>query len=440
MKKSPVWLVPLFGVCLPAFAQTPPTPLLLPDSAPVYSGDLQISIDFPAKAQSVVLWNGNPLPTQLAYTQLTAVIPAGNLQTLGYNEVAVYDPTTGVTSPPAYFFTYVPLTANGIVFDPTRDLIYGSIPSTAPAYGNSIVAIRPETGDVVNSVFIGSEPDQVALSGDGHYLYVSLDGASGVRRLNLRTFQPDIQFPLDQGQTPGVPSGSPLLVADMKVVPGAPNSVVISREVVAQSFGYAGVAAYVDGVMLPKVASGLYDGGALAFGGSADVLWRLMTPPNGMQQLTLANDGVTNTNGTQSSPDVGTLSGYVLKFDGGRYYLDTGKVVDPDRKVVLGTFAASGPVRPELEPGAGLLCHQPVQLGSPAPELRPEYLRAAGLASGRRFDRPGIAAVGIERRGDAGRFFVSGRPIRLRKAVCFSNADGRCRAVHRRGIHRQRGQ
>src|SRR6266849_1799221 len=81
----------------------------------------------------------------------------------------------------------VSLATNDLVYDPGTRRIYASVPSSAGANGNSITAIDPVTGAIGPSVFIGSEPGKLALSDDGRYLYVALDGAAAVRRFNLAT-------------------------------------------------------------------------------------------------------------------------------------------------------------------------------------------------------------------------------------------------------------
>jgi uncharacterized protein (TIGR03437 family) len=361
----------LLGVSLSAFGQVPPVPQLQPRSAPVFSSDVQVSVTFQGSPQTVLLWNGSPLPTQPLPpsapnpSQYTATVPAANLQTLGYAEVAMFNPATGVTSPPTYFFTYVPLTANAITYDPLRSLIYASVPSTASRFGNSIVAVNPDTGDFVKNVFIGSEPNQLALSDDSQYLYVALDGASAIRRLNLATFQPDLQFAIDQGQNPNLIPGYGLFVADMRVIPGAPNSVVIARRYSGLSPDYAGTAAYDSGVIRPKVTPGHTGSREFAFGGSASVLWGLVNNVGGMQQLTIDSTGITITNGNQFNPDISGILGSIIKFDSGLYYVDSGAVVDPNQRTVVGRFAGSGPVQPDSSIGRVFMVNSPFS-GTPS--------------------------------------------------------------------------
>src|ERR1043165_8403281 len=88
-----------------------------------------------------------------------------------------------------------PIVVKDVVFDRNTAKFYASIPSSAGAMGNSIAKIDPATGQVENFVFVGSEPGKLALSDDGHTLYVSLDGAAAVRRFDITTQTAGQQFP-----------------------------------------------------------------------------------------------------------------------------------------------------------------------------------------------------------------------------------------------------
>src|SRR5262245_29634822 len=73
------------------------------------------------------------------------------------------------------------LPTNDIVFDPVSQRIYASVPSRAGSNGNSITVVNPELGTIGPSVFIGSEPGKLAVSGDGQFLYVALAGSAAIR-------------------------------------------------------------------------------------------------------------------------------------------------------------------------------------------------------------------------------------------------------------------
>ena len=85
---------------------------------------------------------------------------------------------------------------NDIIYDSFSRKIYASVPSSAGLYGNSITVIDPFSGATGPSVYIGSEPNKLALSHDGEYLYIGLDGAAAVRRFHIPTLTAGLQFTL----------------------------------------------------------------------------------------------------------------------------------------------------------------------------------------------------------------------------------------------------
>lgn len=66
---------------------------------------------------------------------------------------------------------HLPLPANGLVFDPVRNLLWASVPGNAAAAGNAVVSIDPSTGNVIDTIYAGSEPGALALSADGSHLF-----------------------------------------------------------------------------------------------------------------------------------------------------------------------------------------------------------------------------------------------------------------------------
>jgi hypothetical protein len=141
--------------------------------------------------------------------------------------------------------TKLNLPTNDVAFDPTSNSLYASIPGKASRLGNRVVAIDPASGAIVGSVFVGSEPGKLALSQDGQYLYVALNGAAAVRRVSLPALSAGLQFSLGADPTFG-----PYLVEDMEVLPGDPGAVAISRLNTGISPRHAGVAVYDEGVKL----------------------------------------------------------------------------------------------------------------------------------------------------------------------------------------------
>ena len=81
---------------------------------------------------------------------------------------------------------------NDMVVDPTRNLIYATVPST-----NSVEVINASTLSVVAAIPIGSNPMGLALSSDDNTLYVANSGSTaiGVVNLNTLTALPSISTP-----------------------------------------------------------------------------------------------------------------------------------------------------------------------------------------------------------------------------------------------------
>src|SRR5258708_3853036 len=78
--------------------------------------------------------------------------------------------------------TQISLATRDLLYDPIRNTIYASVPSNANTNANSVVSINPATGQIQVSITGGGNPVNMAMSGDGHYLYVGLDDSASVRK------------------------------------------------------------------------------------------------------------------------------------------------------------------------------------------------------------------------------------------------------------------
>src|SRR5205807_1842585 len=102
--------------------------------------------------------------------------------------------TAGCPTPFPGDLRRISLLTRDLVYDRRRGKIYASVPSQGGAVpprsgapGNTVTVIDPITATIGPSIFVGSEPGKLALSDDGRYLYVALDGAAAVRRIDLDT-------------------------------------------------------------------------------------------------------------------------------------------------------------------------------------------------------------------------------------------------------------
>ena len=220
--------------------------------------------------------------------------------------------------------------ANDVVHSSATGLLYASVPSTEGAAGNSVAVIDPATGSVSATVFIGSEPNRLALSDDGNTLYASLDGAFAIRRFDVPSQTPGAQFAVG-GET----FGGLYVVNDMAVSPGEPNVVAVARYYRGSSPPEAGVAIFDNGVRRTKTGPGHIAG--------ADYLAYSATPSKlygggfygGLRTMPIDAQGV----GTQTMTSFNV--GARIKFAGGLIYSSTGQVINPDAGTLLGTFPSA---------------------------------------------------------------------------------------------------
>ena len=195
-----------------------------------------------------------------------------------------------------------------------------------------MAAIDPTTGVIQKTIFVGSQPNRLALSSDGTQLFVGLDGAGAVRQVDLTKDTAGVQFSLGGG--PGV-YNPPYTAAGLAAVPGAPNAVAV--------YATNGVVTIFDsGVARAKTSSGLStyfvsNVGSLAFGSSASTLYVMSNAIGGyLYQLTVDSTGIT------ASTQIGTgTGGNTLQYDNGRLYLPIGVVFSATTGAQLGQFSTS---------------------------------------------------------------------------------------------------
>jgi sugar lactone lactonase YvrE len=225
---------------------------------------------------------------------------------------------------PTEFIRQIPLASNDLAYSSLTGKIYATVPSSVGSGGNSIKSIDPATGIVESSTFIGSEPNKLALSDDGHSLYVSLDGSAAVRRFDVQTNTPGLQFTIGQDSFNGR-----YFVGEFAVAPGNPDLLAVAR---SQGFGPSGngVVVFDNGVRRTNVGSG---SDFIAFSASASKLYGTGLSSGGLQTMNIDASGVT----------VGSTSflaaGARIKFSNGLVFSSLGQVINPDTNTLLGTFS-----------------------------------------------------------------------------------------------------
>ena len=231
---------------------------------------------------------------------------------------------------PTDFIRRISLKTNDVVYSPSLGKLYASVPSSAGTGGNSITTINPGTGAVESSVFVGSEPDKLALSDDGQSLYVNLDGAFSIRRFNASTQTPGLEFSVGQDGFFGR-----YAITDLAVAPGNPNLVAVARHHLGVSPPQAGVAVFDNGVQRPITGPGHTAGSDfLAFSGSESKLYGSGFS-SGLKTLTVDASGVSVSFSSNLS------FGGSIKFSNNLIFSSTGRVVNPDANTLLGTFTGT---------------------------------------------------------------------------------------------------
>ena len=309
---------------------------------------------------SVIQWNGAALTTSyLSDSYLEAQVPASNLSNPGVAEVVVVNPGPGGGSSTSLLFgingfNYTPLVvsqlANDMVWDPTNQVIYLSVPSLASANGNTIAVLNPTSGSIQSTQFAGSEPDALAISDDSQFLYAGLDGSSSVQRFTLPSMVPDINYSLGAGAYPA----GPYFAVDLQIAPSLPHTTAVSSSSWSETLGNGyvsatgGMAIFDDATQRSTIAdtSGdLYD--SLQWGSDT----RVYAINNEISSfdfyvLSVGSGGVTL---AHDYPNEFSDFYVRLHYDNGTHYAytDDGYVINPANGQHVGQFQASGYMVPD---------------------------------------------------------------------------------------------
>lgn len=303
-----------------------------PSGGPVEAPSLGWSSSNPAVV--TVDANGRVQGISSGSAFITASLVQGPFN-LGSNQV-----TVNVGSGTVIDVRQIALATNDLLLDPFVQKIYASVPSRAGANGNSVAVINPDTGQVESFIPVGGEPKKLAISDDGRFLYVAQDGAGSVVRLNLNnSADPVIDLTFSLGSDP---YWGPIGVEDMEVMPAAPQSVAISRKVSGPSVGHRGVAIFDDGVQRPVMTPELFGNNAIEFSAIPGVLYGYNneTTDWGFRRLGVDEDGVTILTEDSYSTGNPLISGFGvdIAYAGGLLFATSGRVIDPEARLILGTI------------------------------------------------------------------------------------------------------
>jgi YVTN family beta-propeller protein len=197
------------------------------------------------------------------------------------------------TASPITVPTLDTLQAKHIVYDALRRRIYASVPRKAGAKGNSIAVINPASKTIESFLPIGSDPNVLVLSPDARYLYIGLDGAASIARLDLNSLTVDLRFSI-AFPNPQYWLEAPLGVKSIAVSPlDSRIAIVAARFLDGRSPDYAAMGVFEDGVARANYTTN-WVGNWLAFDQAGttlyasddfDALWHFSIDGGGLSYL-----------------------------------------------------------------------------------------------------------------------------------------------------------
>ena len=370
---------------------------------------------------STVYWNGGARSTQyISGSRLVAEISAADVASPGTAQITVVTPAPGGgTSAPAVMTVRavpaatatstqaVQLFGRDLAPDDQRGLIFLSIAASAPLDANSVVAFDPDSGKVTQRVFVGAGPSRVARSGDGQFIYVGLDGASAVRRVDLATFTAGLQWSLPAGEVAG----------EIKVVPGHAHSVAVSRQSPCCSPPLDGVTIYDDGLPRPQSSPGHTGGNRIEFLDKPDTLYGYNNAHTGFEFFTI---GIDATGARHAFVTGGLIAGFYTQITGGagRIYGTDGSIVDAERRVKVGAFS-TGALSMTVDPALGR-AYMLVDAGIAVYDLNNYQLLGTVPVSGFVLDHPALAYPHLVHWGSDGVAFLDTDEVFLVRSPLFA--------------------
>ena len=237
------------------------------------------------------------------------------------------------------------ISSTDIAYDPKRGLIYASVENAGGIIGDSIAAIRPETGEVEHLIPIDGSPGMIALTQDGTRAYVAIrtppNGAlQRVQEIDLvrKTAGPIIDFRVEGDRHPAP------VVYTMVPVPYRPRAVLASL-----SRG-RGLRILEDGKEEPVATIG-YDGYRgyewIALGDESTLFGFEPYNPATLTKLRRTESGF------EVIAKLTTFLGGRAGLQNNRIFFSGGEVVDADTMQLVGTIpGANGVPLPDLDNGS----------------------------------------------------------------------------------------
>jgi hypothetical protein len=285
---------------------------------------------------ALILWNNKKLPTTYVNSgELQTQLTATQVAKPEIVQVSVSNPAPGGLSSTLNFNVSYPalvrmlnIPANDLVWDPKAQRIYASLPSSFGTNGNSIAVIDPANGKITGYYFVGSEPNQLALSADSSYLYVGLNGNGSVQRMILPNFTLDINVSLGSSEYGGLNTAGALQVS-----PGDSHTFAVALSSGECCYGgtlefFTDATLLPNSITYPTVSSIQFVNASTLYGYSDSTIIQVAVNSNGGTLTTQWNDILNN-------------SSYIA-YDAGLIYGNAGEVFNPSTGELIGDYDVAG--------------------------------------------------------------------------------------------------
>ena len=291
--------------------------------------------------------------TVVADSILESTLLTSDRAAAGDVPVAVHDSATGATSSAVEFVVIPPtpgvtaldsltLTVATWVHDPVRDMFWAAIPAGAPQLGGDVVGIDPALHAITDTLTGFGDPQVLAVSDGGNYLYVGRADAPEVVRYSFSNGA-RVSLPM-----PG--NGGVLRAGDLLAVPGTMATLVVATMNPTAAPSATGAYVYDDTVRLPTSTQGTGEIDALTRGETPDRVYGIDTTSSDhrIDRLRLLPVGI-DFEGT--SADL-TVAPYAQSEEGaGQIYLSTGPVIDAATLTSVGSLPTTGPFALDIAGG-----------------------------------------------------------------------------------------
>ena len=211
-----------------------------------------------------------------------------------------------------------------IAYDQVTNRIYASVANNSGNLSNTLASVNPQTGTVEWSIAVGTEPGKLALSDDGQYVYIGVNGGKSVAKFHIPSRTVQQTFSLG---TYGL--------LDMVVLGGSPQSLAIARFELS-SGAPGGVAIYDNGAPRALTTPG--------WGQTLDAIPTILERGTSNGTIFAYGKGsvfllsITSSGASIGSMQQVNVDGRDMVHEGGLLYFPSGEVYSPITSTLVRTY------------------------------------------------------------------------------------------------------